>query len=81
MFRAASRTSKANFIGAAAGYARAADQSVVNPAHDLDGVRRRALLGSHLHELAVFLLRLYQKRPFGGVVAAGLLHINMFTRL
>jgi hypothetical protein len=48
---------------------------------DLDSVGRRALLRAHLHQLAVFLLRLNQQCTFGGVVAAWLLYVNMLTRL
>ena len=48
---------------------------------DLDGVGRRTLLRAHLHYLAVFLLRLNQQGSFGGVVAAGLLDVDMLARL
>ena len=63
------------------GIVGAANQAVVNLVHDLDGVGRGALLGAHLHHLAIFLLRLHQHRPFGRVVAAWLLDIHMLAGL
>ena len=53
----------------------------MNLVDDLDGVRRGALLGAHLHQLAVFLLRAHQQRALGGVVAAGLLDVDMLAGL
>ena len=50
-------------------------------ADDLDAMGRGALLISHLHHLAVFLLRLDQHHPLGGIVAAGLLYVDVFPRL
>ena len=53
----------------------------MNLVDDLDGMGRRALLCAHLHQLAILPLGLDQKRPFGGVVAAWLLYIDMLTSL
>ncbi len=39
------------------------------------------MLRAHLHELAILLLRLDQKRALGRVVAAGLFNIDMLARL
>ena len=59
----------------------AANQPVVDLVDDLNGVRRRALLRAHLHQLAVFLLRLHQQRALPGIVAAGLFDIDVLARL
>ena len=48
---------------------------------DLDGVRRRALLRAHLHQLSILLLRLHQHRALGRIVAAWLFHIDVLARL
>ena len=53
----------------------------MNFVDDLDGEGRGALLGAHLHQLAVFLLRLDEQRAFGGVVAAGLFNVDVLARL
>ena len=53
--------------------------AIVNLLDDLDGVRRGALLGAHLHELAVFLLRGDEERAFGGIVAAGLFDVDVLA--
>ena len=57
-----------------------ADQAVVNLLDNLDGVRRGALLDSHLRQLSVLPLGSNQHLPFSGIVAAWLLHINVFAR-
>ena len=44
-------------------------------------MRRRPLLCPDLHELAIFLLRLNQHLALSRIVAAWLLHINVFARL
>src|ERR1700735_3812003 len=58
-----------------------ANEAVVNLVDNFDGVRRRALLSSHLHELLILLLSLHQHRSLSRVVAAGPLDIDMFARL
>ena len=58
-----------------------ADQASVDLVDDLDGVRRRALLGAHLHQLAVFLLRFDQKRALARVVAAGFFNVDVLSGL
>ena len=60
---------------------RTANKAGVNFIDDLDGVRRRALLRAHLHELAVFLLRLHQHGALGRIVAARLFYIDVLARL
>jgi hypothetical protein len=49
--------------------------------HDLDGVRRGALLRAHLHQLARFLLRFDQHYALGGIVAAWLFDVDMLACL
>lgn len=48
---------------------------------DLDGVRRGALLGSHLDELAVLALGGDEQRTLGGIVAAGLFDVDVLAGL
>ena len=53
----------------------------MNLVDDLNSVRRGALLRTHLHQLAVLLLRFDQQSSFSGVMAARLLHIDMLSGL
>ncbi len=53
----------------------------MNFADDLDGVRRGALLGSHLHLLAVLAHGLEEQRTFSRVVATGLFYIDVLASL
>ncbi len=65
----------------ALGEVGAADQARVDLVDDLDGVRGRALLGAHLHQLAVFLLRFDQQRALAGIVAAGFFNVDVLPGL
>ena len=53
----------------------------MNPGDDVDGVRGRALLIAHLHELAVLFLRGDEQFAFRRIVAAGLLDVDVFASL
>ena len=59
----------------------AADEAVVDLADDLDGVGRGALLGAHLDELAGLVAGGDDHGAFGGVVAAGLLDVDVLAGL
>ena len=63
------------------GVIRPADQAVVNLVDNLDGVRRRALLRAHLHQLAVLPLRLDQQCALRRIVAAWLFYVDILSRL
>ena len=63
------------------GIVGAADGALMDIADDFDGVRRGTLLCAHLHELAVLLLSADKQCALGGIVAAGLLDIDVFAGL
>ena len=48
---------------------------------DLNRVPRRTLLRPHLYQLSVFLLCLNEQCSFGRIVAAGLLYVDVLSRL